>query len=44
MYGRRSVDVSAELGPIDCGVWPNDWPVYPKGTCPVDGHSLGYGY
>ena len=37
MYGRCPVDVSVALGPIDCGVWPNDRPVYPKGVCPVDG-------
>jgi hypothetical protein len=40
MYGRCPVDVSAALGPIDCGVWPNDRPVYPKGVCPIDGKAL----
>jgi hypothetical protein len=40
MYGRCPVDVAAELGPIDCGVWPNDRPVYPNGICPVDGKSV----
>lgn len=40
MYGRCPVVVSAELGPIDCGVWPNDRPVYPRGPCPVDGLQL----
>ena len=40
MYGRCPVSVSAELGPIDCGVWPNDRPVYPRGPCPVDGLQL----
>jgi hypothetical protein len=41
MYGRCPVDVAEELGPIDCGVWPNDRPVYPKGVCPVCGKSVG---
>jgi len=40
MYGRCPVDVSVALGPIDCGVWPNDRPVYPKGECPIDGKSV----
>jgi len=40
MYGRCPVDVSEALGPIDCGVWPNDRPVYPKGVCPIDGKVL----
>jgi hypothetical protein len=40
MYGRCPVDVADSLGPIDCGVWPNDRPVYPKGACPVDGKTL----
>ena len=43
MYGRCPVDASAALGPIDCGVWPNDRPVYPKGVCPVCGKSLAAG-
>lgn len=43
MYGRCPVDVSEALGPIDCGVWPNDRPVYPKGVCPVCGKSLAAG-
>jgi hypothetical protein len=41
IYGRCPVDVAEALGPIDCGVWPNDRPVYPKGVCPVDGKSTG---
>ena len=40
MYGRCPVDVSEALGPIDCGVWPNDRPVYPNGVCPLDGKVL----
>jgi hypothetical protein len=40
MYGRCPVDVAEALGPIDCGVWPNDRPVYPKGVCPIDGKVL----
>jgi hypothetical protein len=40
MYGRCPVEVSAQLGPIDCGVWSNDRPVYPLGPCPVDGKQL----
>ncbi len=40
MYGRCPVEVAARLGPIDCGVWPNDRPVYPNGTCPVCGRAL----
>jgi hypothetical protein len=43
MYGRCPVDVSEALGPIDCGVWPNDRPVYPKGECPIDGKSVAAG-
>jgi len=37
MYGHCPVDVAAELGPIDCGVWANGFAVYPEGECPVDG-------
>ena len=37
MYGRCPIDVAESLGPIDCGVWPNDRPVYPRGVCPVCG-------
>jgi len=40
MYGRCPVDVSEALGPIDCGVWPNDRPVYPRGVCPIDGKAV----
>lgn len=40
MYGRCPVDVAKALGPIDCGVWPNDRPVYPKGVCPICGKSI----
>ncbi|MCX6842968.1 MAG: CvpA family protein [candidate division WOR-3 bacterium] len=40
MYGHCPVDVSEALGPIDCGVWPNDRPVYPRGVCPVDGKPV----
>jgi len=39
MYGRCPVDVAEALGPIDCGVWPNDRPVYPNGVCPVCGKA-----
>jgi hypothetical protein len=39
MYHRCPADVAAELGPIDCGVWPNDRPVYPRGVCPIDGKT-----
>jgi hypothetical protein len=44
MYGRCPVDVAEALGTIDCGVWPNDRPVYPKGVCPIDGKSVAAGY
>ena len=44
MYGRCPVEVADSLGPIDCGVWPNDRPVYPKGICPIDGKSVAAGY
>jgi hypothetical protein len=44
MYGRCPVDVAEALGPIDCGVWPNDRPVYPNGVCPIDGKSVPAGY
>jgi len=44
MYGRCPVDVSEALGPIDCGVWPNDRPVYPNGVCPIDGKSVAAGH
>jgi hypothetical protein len=40
MYGRCPVDVSEALGPIDCGVWSNDRPVYPKGVCPICGKAV----
>jgi len=40
MYGHCPVEVAESLGPIDCGVWPNDRPVYPKGVCPVCGRSF----
>jgi len=40
MYGLCPCDVSQALGPIDCGVWPNDRPVYPRGVCPVCGRSV----
>lgn len=43
MYGRCPVDVAQALGPIDCGVWPNDRPVYPNGACPVDAESADGG-
>jgi hypothetical protein len=43
MYGRCPVDVAESLGPIDCGVWPNDRPVYPHGVCPIDGKSVHLG-
>jgi hypothetical protein len=39
MYRRCPVDVAEAVGPIDCGVWPNDRPVYPRGVCPVCGPS-----
>jgi len=44
MYGRCPADVSEALGPIDCGVWPNDRPVYPKGICPIDGKVIAPRY
>jgi hypothetical protein len=40
MYGHCPVEVSEALGPIDCGVWPNDRPVYPQGECPLDGNFV----
>ena len=44
MYNRCPVEVSLGLGPIDCGVWPNDRPVFPNGVCPVDGKSIDSRY
>jgi len=44
MYGRCPVEVSESLGPIDCGVWSNDRPVYPQGVCPVCGEAVGHGH
>jgi len=44
MYGRCPVDVAEALGPIDCGVWPNDRPVYPNGVCPIDGKFVPAGF
>lgn len=41
MYGLCPCEVAESLGPIDCGVWTNDRPVYPRGTCPVCGRSIG---
>jgi len=40
MYGRCPVEVSEALGLIDCGVWPNDRPLYPNGVCPIDGKEI----
>ena len=37
MYGRCPFDVCREIGPIDCGVWPNGRPVMPNGVCPIEG-------
>lgn len=43
MYGLCPCEVAEALGPIDCGVWPNDRPVYPRGVCPVCGRSIQLG-
>jgi hypothetical protein len=40
MYDRCVVSVAAALGPIDCGVWPNNRPALPNGACPVCGRAL----
>jgi hypothetical protein len=42
MYGLCPVQVSESLGPIDCGVWNNDRPVYPRGVCPICGRSVHF--
>ncbi len=39
MYRSCPVDM-ARTGPIDCGVWNNRRPVYPRGVCPVCGRSM----
>ncbi len=38
MYGRCPRRVADNLGPIDCGVWPNEAGVVPRGPCPVCGN------
>ncbi len=40
MYGLCPGEVAQALGPIDCGVWPNDRALYPRGVCPVCGKSI----
>lgn len=37
IYGHCPIEVVEKSGPIDCGVWNNHRPVYPKGSCPVCG-------
>jgi hypothetical protein len=40
IYGHCPIEIVEKSGPIDCGVWNNHRPVYPKGVCPVCGKSL----
>ena len=40
IYGRCPFDVARDGIALDCGVWPNNRPVVPIGTCPVCGKSL----
>ena len=40
IYGHCPIEIVEKSGPIDCGVWYNHRPVYPKGVCPVCGRSL----
>ncbi len=37
IYGHCPIEIVEKSGPIDCGVWNNNHPVYPKGICPVCG-------
>ena len=37
MYGLCPIQIARGRIAIDCGVWPNDRPVQPKGRCPVCG-------
>ncbi|MFO7674747.1 MAG: hypothetical protein R6X12_00300 [bacterium] len=39
MYQHCPHDVSAGGFDLDCGVWPNDRPVRPAGSCPVCGRG-----
>lgn len=39
MYGRCPHEVAQGKVAIDCGVWPNDRPVQPRGRCPVCGQT-----
>lgn len=41
MYGRCPALVADSLGPIDCGVWPNGRPVFPRRGCPVCNRAPG---
>ncbi|RKY29641.1 MAG: hypothetical protein DRP67_06255 [Candidatus Omnitrophota bacterium] len=40
LYGKCPVELAEEGEKIDCGQWPNDSPVIPKGPCPVCGKTL----
>ena len=40
IYGYCPIEIVEKSGPIDCGVWNNNRPVYPKGICPVCGRYL----
>jgi hypothetical protein len=44
IYGRCPIEIVEKTGPIDCGVWTNNRPVYPKGKCPVCGRTLEHDY
>ncbi len=44
IYGRCPIEVVEKSGPIDCGVWNNQRPVYPKGKCPICGRTLEFDY
>ena len=44
IYGHCPVEIVEKSGPIDCGVWTNNRPVYPKGKCPVCGKTFGHDY
>ena len=44
IYGQCPVEIVKKIGPIDCGVWTNNRPVYPKGKCPVCGKTLEHDY
>jgi len=40
MYHRCPIEVAHGAIAIDCGVWPNNRPIQPRGKCPVCGRNV----